>query len=103
MKPNQLNHLLLNSSSDVIVNLSIGWKILEFNSAAEDFFGVKRDEVINQNYLDLFIPESLRHKTEQQLNQLLELASQNKIIMKVKGAGGDEMETEWTVNSFSTV
>ena len=94
----QLNHLLLDSSSAVIVKLSIGWKILEFNSAAEDFFGVKRDEVINQNYLDLFIPESLRHKTEQQLNQLLELASQNKIIMKVKGAGGDEMETEWTVN-----
>ncbi len=39
----QMFQLLLNSTSEVIIKLSTDWKILEFNSAAEEFFGIKRE------------------------------------------------------------
>ncbi len=97
----QLNHLLLDLSTDVIIKLSTDWKILEFNSVAEEFFGRKYNDVINQNYMELFVPEPERHKTEQQMNQLLKQAVINKIKMKAIGAGGVEMEMEWTVNVLS--
>ncbi len=38
----QMNKLLLNSSSDIFIKLSTDWKILEINPAAEKFFGKKR-------------------------------------------------------------
>ena len=97
---NQLFRMLLNSTSDVIIKLSTDWKIQEFNLAAEEFFGMKYDEVINQSYIELFVPKSLRQKTEKQLNQLLTKADMHKIGMKVVGAKTHEMETEWTANAI---
>ena len=97
---NQLFRLLLNSTSDIIIKLSTDLKILEFNSAAEDFFGMKHDKVINQSYIELFVPKLLRHKAEQQLNQLLTKANMHKIEMKLVGANTLKMKTEWTANVF---
>ncbi len=82
---NQLFRLLLNSTSDIIIKLSTDLNILEFNSAAEEFFGMKHDKVINQ-------------RTEQQLNKLLTKADAHKIEMKLVGANTLEMKTEWTAN-----
>ena len=67
----QMNRLLLNSSSDVIIKLSTDWKILEFNPEAEKFFGKKRKDVVNQNFIQMFIPEPVRKKTEKDMNKLL--------------------------------
>jgi two-component system CheB/CheR fusion protein len=97
----QFNRLLLDSSPDVIIKLSTDWKILEFNSMAEEFFGIKHDDVINKNYLELFVNEPLRHKTEQQMNQLLKQKGKNKIKMKAIGAGVIETEIEWTAYVLS--
>ncbi len=94
----QMLRVLLDSTSDVIVKLSADWKILEFNSAAEALFGVKNGDVINQNYIELFLPKPLRRTTEQQLNQLLKKAKWNKVEMKVLGAKSHEIEVEWEVN-----
>jgi two-component system, chemotaxis family, CheB/CheR fusion protein len=63
--------LLIESSSEVIIKISTDWKILEFNSAAETFFGKKRGDVTGQNFMELFIPEALRKKTEQQYGQII--------------------------------
>ncbi len=95
---NQLFRLLLNSTSDIIIKLSTDLNILEFNSAAEEFFGMKHDKVINQSYIELFVPKPLRRKTEQQLNKLLTKADAHKIEMKLVGANTLEMKTEWTAN-----
>ncbi len=95
---NQLSHLLLNLSPDVVIKCSTDWQIVEFNSAAEEFFGKKHDDVINKNYLELFVPEPVRYKTEQQMKQLLNHTGENKIKMKALGAGAVEMDIEWTVN-----
>ena len=37
----QMNNLLLNSASDIIIKLSADWKILAVNPAAEKYFGKK--------------------------------------------------------------
>jgi two-component system, chemotaxis family, CheB/CheR fusion protein len=90
--------LFLNSSTDVIVKLSSEWKIQEFNLAAEKYFGKKRADVVNQNYIELFIPEPKRKKTQKELAKLLEQAKNNKIKMQVILAGDNGMDIEWAVN-----
>jgi two-component system, chemotaxis family, CheB/CheR fusion protein len=94
----QENRVLLDSSSGVIIKLSADWKIMEFNSAAETFFGKKREDVKGQNYLELFIPEKERKKTEQQMNKLLKKTGNNNIKLKVIAAGAKESDIEWSVN-----
>lgn len=93
-----LNRLLLNSSQNVIIKLSNDWKILEFNSTAEEFFGIKRNDVINQNYIKLFVPESLRKKTEQQMKQMLTQEGVTNIKMQTIVADAIEIEIEWTAD-----
>ncbi|MDX9907856.1 MAG: chemotaxis protein CheB [Mariniphaga sp.] len=94
----QLNQLLIDLSADVIIKLSTDWKILEFNSAAEKVFGIKRNEAIHQNYIELFVPKTLRDNTEKQMNQLLKQAGENKIKMKVLAANAVETDIEWTAD-----
>jgi len=90
--------LFLNSSTDVIVKLSSDWKILEFNLAAEKYFDYKRADVVNQDYIELFIPGPSRKKTQKELAKHLEQAKNDKIKMKVISTGNNEMEIEWSVN-----
>lgn len=95
---NQMFRHLLNITNNVFIKLSTDWKILEFNSAAEELFGIKRSEVINQNYIELFIPKPLRSATEKLMKQVLEQVEMLKIEMKVVASGGHEIQTEWTAN-----
>jgi two-component system CheB/CheR fusion protein len=90
--------LFLNTSTDVIVKLSSDWKIQEFNLTAEKFFGKKRGDVVNQNYIELFIPEPMRKKTQKELAKLLELAKNDKINMQVISDNQNEKKSEWSVN-----
>jgi len=90
--------LFLNSSTDVIIKLSADWKILEFNSIAEKYFGKKREDAVNQNYFELFIPETMQKKTQKELTKLLEQAKNDKIKMQVISADGNEKDIEWSVN-----
>ena len=94
----QMNRLLLNSSSDVIIKLSTDWKILEFNPEAEKFFGKKREDVVNQNFIQMFIPEPMRKKTEKDMNKLLNKMLDGKFKMQVIAAGGNMPVVEWSVN-----
>ena len=94
----QMHRLLLSSSSDVIIKLSTDWKILEFNPEAENFFGQKREDVVNQNYIQMFIPERTRKKTEKAMNRLLNKMLDGKFKMQVIAAGGYMPVVEWSVN-----
>ena len=90
--------LFLNSSTEVIIKLSSDWMIQEFNLAAEKFFGKKRGDVVNQNYIELFISEPLRKKTQKELTKLLVQAKKDKITMHVIRAKNQEIDIEWSVN-----
>jgi two-component system CheB/CheR fusion protein len=93
-----INRLLINSSSDVIIELSTDLKILEFSPEAEIFFGKKYEDAVNRNYIQMFVPESLRKKTEQELNKLLTESHGGKFKMQVLGANGNMPEVEWSAS-----
>ncbi len=92
----QMNRLLLNSSSVAILKLSPDGKIQECNPEAELFFGKKRDEVINQDYIKTLIPEKLRVKTEKVLKKLVGKMTECPVTLQVIAAGGKITMTEWS-------
>jgi len=94
----QVNQMLLNSSTDVIIKLSVDLKLLEFNSEAEKFFGKRRKLVLKQSFIAIFIPETLRKKTEKGLAKLLKQAKNDNFIMQVIAANSNEVDTKWSVN-----
>ena len=94
----QLNRLLIDSSSDVIIKLSTDLKILEFNSEAETFFGKKPDDVVNQHFIHMFIPQPVQEKTEKDMNEMLKSLTGGKFKMKVITAGGNARVVEWSAN-----
>jgi two-component system CheB/CheR fusion protein len=94
----QMNSLLLNSSSDVIIKLSTDWKIEEFNSEAEKFFGKKRGDALNQDYFQMFIPEPVRKQTEKNMKKMLNGGSDSKFKTKVIAAGDKTQVVELSVN-----
>jgi two-component system CheB/CheR fusion protein len=93
----QMNRLLLNSASDIIIKLATNWKILEVNPAAEKYFGKKQEEIINKNYIHMFIPESLRKKTEDKMSKILVESQDTRFKMQVITAEGKQIEADWSV------
>ena len=93
----QMNTLLLNSSSDVIIKLSTDWKILEFNPAAEKYFGKKPEDAVNKNYIQMFIPETLRKKTENKMKKILNDSVDTRCKMQLITDGGKITDADWSV------
>jgi two-component system, chemotaxis family, CheB/CheR fusion protein len=94
----QMHRLILDLSSDIILKLSTNWEIKEFNSAAEKFFGKKYKDAINQNYFQLLIPESVRKKTEKELNKFMKGGLDSNYKMQVITADGTPSMTECSIN-----
>jgi two-component system CheB/CheR fusion protein len=94
----QLHSLLLNLSTDIIVKLSTDWKILGYNTEAEKFFNKKREAVLNQDYLQIFIPEANQKKTKNDLNRLLNDGDVTTYQMAVVDADGNLHDIEWSVS-----
>ena len=79
----QMNRFLLNSSSDIIIKLSTQLNILEYNQEAEKFFGKKRKDALNQNFIQMFIPEQLQNKIEKIIKKHIKEGFNGKLKMKV--------------------
>ena len=94
----QMHGLLLNLSTDIIVKLSTDWKILEYNTEAEKFFDKKREAVLNQDYLQTFIPEANQKKTKNDLNKLLNDGAVTTCQLEVVAANGNLHDIEWSVS-----
>jgi len=98
LETEQAYKLIIRSSSEIIVRLSTGWKILEFNPEAEKFFGKKQKDVINQNYIHLFVPEKNRKTTENDLQKIVQQKTETRYKMKVQTADGKLPELDWAVH-----
>ncbi|ASB47890.1 chemotaxis protein CheB [Alkalitalea saponilacus] len=98
LKMNQENRLLIDSSSMVILKISANWTILEFNTAAETFFGKKREEVTGSNFMKLFISESLQKQVEDKMTHLITKKGDADFKMKVIADGNKEINTTWSIN-----
>jgi len=94
----QMNGLLVNSSSDIIIKLSTDNKILEFNPEAEMFFGRKREDVVNQDCIQTIIPEKLRTKVKNSLQKLLNGLLEGKLKIRVIAADDETPIVIFAVN-----
>ena len=96
----QVNQMILNTSSDVIIKFSNEWKILEFNPAAEKFFGKKHKELADQNFIHLFVPTPDQQKTEDDLSKLMKVGQTSNYRMPVFINDGNKKIVDWTVNVY---
>ena len=94
----QVNRLLQNLSSDIIIRLSLDFKIQEFNTEAERFFNKKLADVLNKTIIQSFIPEPEQKRVEKEMKKMLTEAVESKLKFQVKAAGGDIQILEWFVN-----
>jgi two-component system CheB/CheR fusion protein len=93
----QMNHYLMNSTSEIIIKLSTDWNILGVNLAAEKFFGKKQSEILNKNFIHTFIPESLKKKTEKEMKKILSESKDTRFNMKLTTDGDKLIEADWSV------
>ncbi len=66
--------------------------------AAEKFFDKKRGDIVIQNFIELFISESMQKKTKSELTKMMEQAKNDKITIPVITAKNHEKVVEWSVN-----
>ncbi len=90
----QINRLLINSSSDIIIELSADLNILEFSPEAEKFFGKNCEGAINHNYVQMFVPEQAQKKSEKDLKKLMSELRGGKLKMQVTTTGGRISDVE---------
>ena len=84
----------------VIIGLTVEGIIIEFNPEAEKVFGRKRQDVINKNYVDLFIPEPSQKKVRSDLKQILSGTMPNHFENQVKAVDGEQLNIEWTAHKL---
>lgn len=94
----QMHHLILNTSSDIIIKTTTDWKIMEFNIQAEKFFGKKLKDAINQNFFQLFVPLEYRKTSEKDLQKLLNKGVDGSCKMQVIEYKGNITTVEWSAN-----
>ena len=94
----QMNQMILNTSTDVIIKVSNEWKILEFNPSAEKFFGKNHKETVSQNFIQLFVPNIDQKKTENDLIKLMKSGQNTHYKMQVFVKEGNKQFVDWTVN-----
>jgi two-component system CheB/CheR fusion protein len=92
-----MNTMLFNSSSDIIIKLAADWKILEFNPEAEKYLGKRREEILNNNFIQMFIPESLQEKTENEMNKVLNDSQNTRYKMQLLTDSDKITVTDWYV------
>jgi two-component system, chemotaxis family, CheB/CheR fusion protein len=94
----QMNRMLLNLSSDIIIKLSADLKVMEFNTEAEKFFNKKREAVLDLSFIQSFISEPEQKRTEKELKRLLNEVPDSKFRLKVLAAKDQIRQIEWLAN-----
>lgn len=96
----QMNRLLLNLSSDMVIRLSPELKIQEFNDQARKFFNKKLNDVLNLSFIPTFIPEPEQKRVEKEMEKMLTEAVESKFNLKVIAAGDINQTLEWSANTI---
>ena len=94
----QMQRMILNTSSDVIIKISNQWKILEFNPAAEKFFGKKHTETVDQNFIQLFVPNLEQQRTEKEILKLMKEGNVANYKMQLFVSEGKKETVDLTIN-----
>lgn len=97
----QIQRLLFNSAKDVIIKLSVRWKVQEFNQEAVRFFGIERADVIGKNFLEMFLPEPVRKNAEKEMQKLLNNMQDGRLNLQVKAAMDKTPMPAWSLTVLS--
>ena len=92
----KVHSLLLNSASDVIIQLTPDWKIIQFNVSAEQYFAKKHEDVINQNFLQLFVPALKQKQAEKEMSKCLNEKNETKLNLEIILDKDNSSIVEWT-------
>jgi two-component system, chemotaxis family, CheB/CheR fusion protein len=92
----QMNDFLMNLSSDIIIKLSPEWKILEVSPAAEKYLGKKQDIIRGKDYIQLFIPASMRKKVNDEMKNIFSNSHETIIKMPLFSTNGNKDDSDWT-------
>jgi len=85
---------------NVIIGLSSDWKIIEYNPEAEKLLGHKRELVMGNMYVDLFIPPLMRKKVLTEMKNLLSGSLPSRYKNVVRAFNGDELIIEWSAHKL---
>jgi two-component system CheB/CheR fusion protein len=96
-KAEKMLTLLLSSSNDILIRLSVEGNILDFNPKAEKFFEIRSKEVINRNFIETFIPEPSQKKIEKDLSKRLKEMNDKPFKMQVVNSKGKMVVAEWSL------
>ncbi len=84
--------------SEGIISLSTDGTVTAFNQAAEKIIGMERNQVLGNNYYNLFIPASMRNKIETDMQKLLGGLLSNKYKSYIKTINNEELQIEWATH-----
>ncbi len=96
------NRAIVDTAPDAVVMMDANGLVLDWNPAAEQIFGWKREEVISRSFADHAIPKSSRPEFYQGLMRYLEKgdakAMRRRFEMPALRKDGSEFEAELSVN-----
>ncbi|MBI1911957.1 MAG: PAS domain S-box protein [Deltaproteobacteria bacterium] len=89
---------LIQNIPSVILYLSPDGRILEFNPEAERLYGLKREEALGKNYLELFLPENVRDAVAADFKKVLAGIPTRGFENPIKVRDGTERIVLWNAN-----
>jgi PAS domain S-box-containing protein len=89
---------LLQTAPNVILFLSADYRILEFNTEAEQIYSCKREEALGKSYLETFLPESARAGVAEDIRKVLAGKTARAYENTIKCADGIEHVFMWNMN-----
>lgn len=101
----QFKSAVLESSLDCIVGMDHRGLVVEFNEAAEELFGYRREDVIGRELAELIIPEELRERHREGLRRYLETGQATligrRLELPARRSDGSTVPVEVTVTRLS--
>lgn len=88
---------LVETAGSIIVCLDAEGRILEFNREAERIYGRKREEVLNSNYFEQFVPEPDRAMVITDVQKVLAGEPTYGFENSIRSSDGRERFTRWNV------
>jgi PAS domain S-box-containing protein len=96
---------ILASSLDAVITMDHQGRVVEFNRAAEQLFGVSEDAAVGQEMAELVIPPSLRERHRNGLRRHLETGESTILGQRLELTGmradGEEFPVELAVNRIA--
>ncbi len=93
----QMQSILMNTSKDIIIRLLPAGKIVDINPEAEKYFGVKRENVIHQDFYTIFVPESRQLTAREVLDAMKNNLQEGRVKIEVLVDPNYSDEVEFSV------